>query len=117
MSESCQGIRTQFYKDLEENYLAYLLNYNQEKDSAVIETQRVNPLPYDQPLFSSKLLLSRCFTHATLKLRVHLKPHTIDELFRVPRTKLAAWRPIRSQVCYYHPNDNLPIIYRCDQCW
>jgi hypothetical protein len=54
--------KKQFYNDLYEHYLEYLLNFKQER--GVVSVRRINYTPYEQEFFSSKIILNRIFSNA-----------------------------------------------------
>ena len=106
--------KRQFYSDLYEHYLEYLLNFRQER--GIVEVRRVHAAPADEEFFSSKIILSRTFANAEFTFRVPRKPHKIENLFSVPRLSAASWWPIRTRNCFYHPEQPNPIIFECAVC-
>ena len=56
------------------------------------------------------------FNNSEFKFRIKKKPYKIQNLFSFPRIAASGWWPIRTKVCYYHPEQQLPIIYECSRC-
>jgi hypothetical protein len=116
--EIYQAKRSKFYLDLQINYLSYLLNFRLERTSIEVKTdpKRTLQLNQDASFFSSKILLANCFSNCEFRFRIKKKPHKIDNLFNIPRLSPSGWWPIRTRVCYFHPEEDNPIIFECPTC-
>jgi hypothetical protein len=77
----------------------------------VVEVRKINYTPYEQEFFSSKIILGRIFSNAEFTFRVKQKPHKIENLFTIPRLAVSSWWPVRVKNCFYHPDQDNPIIF------
>jgi len=110
-----------FYLELKKHYLAYLLNYPGGRSLLQLEYDSQDTSQESSDYFYFKFVSSELIREqlakARLSLRLQKSQEKLEQLLGQPRTKATVYSPFSNPTCYYHPQDNFPVLYQCSLCW